>query len=211
MPHVIRPWVLLLLTALLPFSLQAAGVVEGKDYQLLRPAQAVETPGKIEVIEFFSYACPHCADLNAHLTPWAAKLPSNVVFKRVPVLFNRAPWGNLARVYYSLEATGNLAALDQSVFTAIHQDGDNLANPTVLNEWLLKKKLDVTKFNDVFTSFGIRSKVNRADQMSRDYAIEAVPTLVISGQYMVNSELPHGQQLKVADALIETLRTKKKP
>ncbi|MEY4592517.1 MAG: hypothetical protein RIR18_1412 [Pseudomonadota bacterium] len=184
----------------------AAEPVEGKDYRRIQPAQLMDTPGKIEVTEFFSYACPHCAQFNPQLTQWAEKLPQGVVFKRVPVLFNRAPWANLARLYYALEVTGDLPALDQAVFTAMHKEGENLADPRALNEWLVKKNVNIQKFNDAYNAFGVRGRVNRGDQMSRDYAIDGVPALAVNGMYLINSELTHEQQLHIAEALIAKSR-----
>jgi protein dithiol oxidoreductase (disulfide-forming) len=198
---------LLLMSGFLSVNALAAEPVEGKDYRRIQPAQATDSPGKIEVVEFFSYACPHCAQFNPQLMQWAEKLPPGVVFKRVPVLFNRAPWGNLARLYYALEVTGDLPALDQAVFTAMHKEGENLADPRALNEWLVKKNVNIQKFNDAYNAFGVRGRINRGDQMTKGYAIDGVPALAINGMYLINSELSHDQQLRIAEALIAKLRT----
>jgi protein dithiol oxidoreductase (disulfide-forming) len=184
----------------------AAEPVEGRDYRRIQSASPPENAGKIEVVEFFSYACPHCAQFNPQITQWAEKLPSGVVFKRVPVLFNRAPWANLAKLYYALEVMGELPALDQAVFTAMHKDGENLADPRALNEWLVKKNVNIQKFNEAYNAFGIGARVKRGDQMSRDYAVDGVPAIAVNGMYMINSELPHDQQLHIAEALIAKLR-----
>jgi thiol:disulfide interchange protein DsbA len=206
--HVFKQGVFAVLIGILVLSGQAHAVepVEGKDYRRIQPTQATDSPGKVEVTEFFSYACPHCAQFNPQLTLWAEKLPQGVVFKRVPVLFNRAPWANLARLYYALEITGDLPALDQTVFTAMHKEGENLADPRVLNEWLVKKNVNLQKFNDAYNAFGVRGRVNRGDQMSREYAIDGVPALAVNGMYLINSDLTHAQQLRIAEALIAMSR-----
>src|SRR5437868_2119381 len=54
-------------------------------YHTLNPAQPVETPaGKVEVIEFFWYGCPHCYALEPTVESWSKKLPQDVAFRRVP-------------------------------------------------------------------------------------------------------------------------------
>jgi thiol:disulfide interchange protein DsbA len=78
------------------------------------------------VIEFFSYGCPHCSEFHPVVSRWAAALPADVVFKRVPVSFARPQWASLARLFYALEATGDLARLDVAVFNALHQGGAKL-------------------------------------------------------------------------------------
>jgi len=100
----------------------AAELVEGKDYVRLKNAQPVETGKKIEVIEFFSYGCPHCNDLEPILDAWVAKLPPDVQFRRVPVMFQQR-WEALARIYYTLDAMGDEARLSPEVFKAIHAAG----------------------------------------------------------------------------------------
>jgi len=102
------------LTLAMPAIAQSAGV----DYTPISPAQPTEDAAKIEVVEFFSYGCPHCADFNPLLAAWVAKLPSDVVFKKVPITFGRAAWANIARLYYTLEVTGDVARLESDIFKA---------------------------------------------------------------------------------------------
>src|SRR5215475_7847129 len=113
-------------TAALAGAPAAAQLVEGQDYRLLNPPRPTSSPGKIEVIEFFSYACPHCAKFFPLINAWAAKQPKDVAFKKVPVSYGRPPWMNLARAYYALEATGDLRKLDGALFHAIHEEHQNL-------------------------------------------------------------------------------------
>src|SRR5215472_15813981 len=119
--------VLLLDTAVLcagaPVGAQLA---EGRDYRLLTPARPTSSPGKNEVVEFFSYACPHCARFNPLISAWVARQPKDIAFKRVAVSYERAAWINLSRSYYALEATGYLKKLDAALFRAIHEEPQNL-------------------------------------------------------------------------------------
>src|SRR5215471_19832665 len=115
----------LVTAALAAFALAgaaAAQMVEGKEYTRLKIPQPVESGKKIEVIEFFSYGCPHCNDLEPILDAWVAKLPPDVQFRRVPVMFQDR-WRALAKIYYTLDAMGDEARLSPEVFKAIHSAG----------------------------------------------------------------------------------------
>src|SRR5215472_13839695 len=97
-----------------------AQLVEGRDYRLVTPPRPTSSPGKIEVVEFFSYACPHCARFNPLVSAWVAKQPRDIAFRRVAVSYGRPAWVNLSRSYYAFEATGDLGKLDAAFFRAIH-------------------------------------------------------------------------------------------
>jgi protein dithiol oxidoreductase (disulfide-forming) len=180
----------------------------GKDYTLISPAQPTEDASKIEVIEFFSYGCPHCADFNPLLHAWAAKLPGDVVLKKVPITFGRAAWANIARLYYALKVTGDFERLDGEVFKAIHNDRVNLFDEKSLFEWVAKKGVDQKKFAEAFSSFGVMSQVKRGDQLAQAYKIQGVPALAIDGKYLVGGK-DFNEQLAIADKLIAKARSEK--
>jgi thiol:disulfide interchange protein DsbA len=157
--------------------------VEGTDYRKLDPPQPTASPGKIEVIEFFSFMCPHCSEFHPLVTAWAAKLPREVVFRRVPVGFNRPAWINLARAYYALQASGDLDKLDGPLFHAIHEQHLQLYEEQSLADWVGKNGGSAEKFAAAYTSFGVNNQTVQADQMVEHYRIGAVPTLVVNGEY----------------------------
>lgn len=176
--------------ALLAFAIVAgtasAQLVEGKNYARLPNPQPVETGNKIEVIEFFSYGCPHCAALEPFLDKWLDSLPPDVAFRRVPVMFHQ-DWVQLAKVWYTLDAMGQ-AKLSPEVFKAIHQTGTRLWDKKTFLEWAASKGLDAKKVDDVFSSFAIDGKVKRAMQLAQEYRIEAVPTVIVDGKFMTSSD-----------------------
>lgn len=186
----------------------ALAQTQGSDYTLITPAQPTDDPAKIEVLEFFSYGCPHCSDFHPLVSAWSAKLPSDVVFKRVPITFGRGAWANIAKLYYTLEATGDLARLDMDVFKAIHTERINLFDERSLTEWVVKKGVDPKKFADTFNSFGIMSKVKRGDQLAQGHKIQGVPALSVDGKYLVGGK-DFPDQLAIADKLIAKARSEK--
>ena len=164
-----------------------AQLAEGADYRRVSPPHPTSSPGKIEVLEFFSYGCPHCAKFFPLVSAWAAKLPKDVVFRRVAVSYGRPAWTNLARAYYALEATGQLARFDGPLFNAIHDEHLQLFDAQTIADWIGKKGGDADKFTGAYTSFGINNQTVQADQLVEDYQVDAVPTLEINGRYVLLS------------------------
>ncbi len=178
----------------------------GRDYDLINPPQPT-VKGKVEVIEFFSYMCPHCDAFEPILEPWLKTLPKDVVFRRVPVIF-RPQWEATARLYYTLEAMGELNRLHGAVFTAIHRQYQDLTTEAGVTNWAVKNGLDRKKFVATYESFTVQSKTQGAKQMQAAYGIPGVPALVVAGKYRTPDEFPGGftSLLKLVDQLIVKAR-----
>src|SRR5574343_686109 len=183
-------------------------LAQNAPYTRISPAQPTEDASKIEVLEFFSYGCPHCADFNPLLHAWVAKQQGDVVVKKVPITFGRAAWANIAKLYYALEITGDLQRLESDVFKASHVERQNLFEEKALTEWGVKKGVDAKKFGETFNSFGVMSKVKRGDQMAQAYKITGVPALAVEGKFLVGGK-DFNETLSIADGLIGKLRIDK--
>jgi thiol:disulfide interchange protein DsbA len=182
-----------------------AAVTEGTDYRVIDPPQHPESPGKIEVLEFFSYGCPHCNEFYPLVSAWVAKLPKDVVFKRVATGLGRTAWTNLAKTYYALEATGDLTRLDAQLFHAIHEEHQPLFDEKAISQWVAQHGVDPVKFNTAFESFGVSTKLNQAEQMIENYKIDGVPALAVDGKYVVLGN-SFEQILVNADGVIAKVR-----
>lgn len=183
----------LLLLTLLFAGLAAAPVswaqfVAGRDYLIINPPQPTDTGGKVEVLEFFWYGCPHCYALQAPLGEWLKNKPANVEFRRVPAILGQS-WIPLTQAFYALEALGLTEKLHHDVFTAIHQDKIKLQDPKILFDWVAKRGVDRKQFMDTYNSFGVRSRVQRAIDMSRNYDIPGTPAIVVDGRYLTAPHL----------------------
>ena len=174
-------------------------LTEGKEYQRLKNVQAVESGAKIEVIEFYSYGCNHCRDLEEFLAPWTKKIPADVSFKRVPVAFQPA-WANLGKIYYTLEALGR-EDLTPKVFMSIHTASIKLAEENVFFDWAGTNGLDVAKVKEMWGSFAVNSKMNRAKTLSANYSVDSVPMLFIDGKFKIQPHLLKGSHKDVPAAL----------
>jgi thiol:disulfide interchange protein DsbA len=187
-----------------------------RDFELVNPPQPTEVNGKVEVIEFFSYACPHCADFDPVLAKWVKGLPKTVVFRRVPVVF-RPQWEAPALLYLTLEAMGEADRLHSSAFAAVQ--GQRLLTEPAVTAWAKSQGVDAKKFSDVYHSFTVQSKMQRSKQMVGAYGVRGVPTLVVGGKYRnasrdddhPNAAVPdHEGLLKVVDGLIAKVRSEQK-
>jgi protein dithiol oxidoreductase (disulfide-forming) len=179
--------------ALMPFLMLlaatfTAAAVHAADFAPVSPPQPTESDGKIEVIEFFWYGCPHCYALEARVAEWQKTLPPDVVFKRVPA-YPSESWGQLARLFYTIEAMNLLPQMHQKIFDAIHKDNVNLVNPKIRDQWLAKNGVDPAKYAEMEKSFTVATNLQRAKQMTMNYKVDSVPRLVVNGKYYTSGEL----------------------
>lgn len=192
--------------ALLPLSASVQAAIEaGRDYRVLDPAQPTDTPGKIEVIEFFSCGCPGCNQFNPGFMSWAAALPKDVALRRVAVGFGRPQWMHLAKAYYALESTGDVAKVDAALFDAIHKERRNLFDERSLGEWLGQHGVDADKFTSAYRSFGVNTRLMHAEQMVRTYRVNEIPALVVDGRFVPMGR-SYADTLRIASELLAKVR-----
>lgn len=188
----------------------AADLQVGRDYTVIDPPLPSASPGKIEVVEFFSYGCSHCYEFHPLIVAWTAKLPKDVVLRRVPVTLSRPPWMRLAGIYYGLDATGNIDKLDGEVFKAIHVDRVNFDSNEAVANWVNSKGADGKKVVDAMNSFGVQTRLKQVDPESARYGIAGTPALAVNGRYLVNTAgKNYGDLLVITDALITKVRSEK--
>lgn len=201
------------LAALTMFAATAGAQTEGREYTRLDPAKPTLTQGKIEVLEFFSFACIHCYRLHGVAKAWAAKAPADVAFVRVPVTFDRANMVPLAKLFYALETSGDLDRLDTAVFQAYHDQEIVLATDQAVLDWVAKQGLDMAKFTSIYNSFGVQSKVKRAEQLTKTYNPRGTPAVYVAGRYAVRNDgvSSYDQIMQVAGQLVDKARADLKP
>ena len=192
----------------LPAAAQPVALEEGKTYLRMATPQPVETGKKIEVIEFFSYGCPHCGELEPILQGWVKTLPADVQFRRIPVIFQDR-WLPLAKIYYTLDALGEEPRLSPEVFTALHGKGLPLWQDKAFFDWAAGQGLDRKKVEDMYNSFAIAGKVNRAKAAAQTYKINEVPKFVVDGKYVTHNVPTHRAMPGVLDALIAKARAER--
>jgi thiol:disulfide interchange protein DsbA len=197
----------------LPGAFAQAAPSEGVHYvRLAEPVPALA--GKIEVIEFFWYECPHCNEFEPTLDAWSRRLPDDVAFRRVPVWFREEPFGPQQHLFYTLEALGLVPTLHRKVFQAIHGERTRLRTAEDMAAFALKNGVEPISFMTTYNSFGVQTKAQQARQTASAYKIDAVPAMGVQGRYytngtLANTGLPPGpidRMLGVVDALISKVR-----
>ena len=181
---------------------------EGTDY--LKLSQAVPTEvakGRVEVLEFFWYNCPHCNAFEPTLSAWSKKMPKDVELKRVPVRF-RAEFEPQQRAYYVLEALGKVEELQTKMFAAIHTERQTLTTLEPLLGWAEKNGIPSKQFTDLYNSFTVIGKARQAAKLQEEYKVEGVPALGIGGRYYVDGSLAGSMEraLQITDFLLSDIR-----
>ena len=181
---------------------------DGSDYLTLDKRVPVEAPaGKVEVIEFFWYACPHCNAFEPKLEAWIKKNPADVMVKRVPVAF-RDNFVPQQRLFYTLEAMGKLDEVHRKVFNAIHVDKLALDKEDSITAWVEKQGVDKAKFAELYNSFSVSTKARRATQLQDAFKVQGVPAMGIAGRWYTDGTLAGtmDRALQVTDYLLAEAR-----
>ncbi|KAF0812308.1 Thiol:disulfide interchange protein DsbA [Andreprevotia sp. IGB-42] len=195
----------------------AAELREGTDYKKMATPQPVAQAGKLEVVEFFWYGCPHCFKVEPFVEEWAAKLPKDVNFRRVHVYWpGRTDIEGHAKIFLALQSMGVEAKYQQAVFNAIQKDGLELRREEVLFDWVKKQGIDLNKFKANYNGFSTTQQLNKLDQMGRDYGVDGVPMFFVNGKYITSPSMTGREDdsaLKVVDELLarERAASGKKP
>jgi thiol:disulfide interchange protein DsbA len=197
--------------AVLPSVVLAQGkpFQAGDDYLVVKPAAPVEAPaGKIEVVEFFWYNCPHCNSFEPTLEAWVKRLPADVVMRKVPIAF-RDSFIPQQRLYYALEAMGLVEKLNSKVFAAIHAERQKLDAEDAIVAWVAAQGVDKVKFTQQFNSFSVVTKAKKATLLQNAYAVEGVPALGVAGRFYTDGTQAKGMEraLQVVDALVAQVRS----
>ena len=185
---------------------------EGIQYMRLTPPISAPVTGKIEVIEFFSYACPHCAHFAPFIENWAKKQPTSVHFTRIPVEFGRPEWGALARLYYTLQNMKLIPQYQEKVFQALHEQQVNLMAEDEMANWIQKQGINRKKFLDIYHSFTIQSEVQRGDDLASRYSVDSVPMIFVANQYVTAPSMAGGNEeaINTLSAMIKKAAVQRK-
>ena len=196
--------------AALPLASWAQGKKpeEGIEYLSLDkrvPTEAGE--GKIEVLEFFWYSCPHCNAFEPRFSQWLKAAPKDVVVRRVPVRF-RDDFEAQQRCYYVFEALGMVEAMHGKLFHAIHTERQQLNTLPALAAWADKNGLPAQKFTETFNSFGVATKARRATQLQEAFKVQGVPSFGVAGRFYTDGSLTGSMEraLQTVDYLVAEVR-----
>jgi protein dithiol oxidoreductase (disulfide-forming) len=197
---------LLLSSAAVPLR---AAITQGRDYSVLPTPQRPDSPGKIEVIEFFSYGCPHCYELEPLIASWKKSLPPDTTFKRVAVAFGRPMWESLGRAYYAFSDLNVLPKVDNAIFDAVHRQRLPLEDEKSITAWVGKQGVDAAKFSTAYKSFSVNTRMSQSERMVEAYQVSGVPSIVVGGKYVAQGG-SYEEMLSIASELVAKARAETK-
>jgi thiol:disulfide interchange protein DsbA len=159
----------------------------GQDYKVLATAQGTTSaPEKVEVAEVFWYGCPHCFNLDPKLQDWVKKLPPDVSFVRIPVMWSTAHEIH-ARLYYTAMALNKLTDMHDAIFREIHVNNNKLIDDEHIQALFAKYGVGAEQFQKAFRSFTVEGQLRRAKELTLRYEIRSVPILVVNGKYTTDA------------------------
>jgi thiol:disulfide interchange protein DsbA len=176
----------------------------GKNYFLVDPPQPTATGNKVEVLEVFSYACPHCAHFQPYAEQIKQALPDGAVFNYMPAIFNPT-WEPYARAYYTAESLGVLADTHQALFDALHRDHMPMRTIDDLAGFYAQHGVDKAKFLAASNSFEVESKLSRAMDLVKKFGVDGTPSIVVNGKYRATGQSAGGypQLIELVNYLVK--------
>lgn len=176
------------------------------EYRVIKPQPLSVTSG-IEVIDFFWYGCPHCYNLQPALERWISRKPADVTLRRIPAVL-RDSWAPHARIYYTLEALGEVERLHQRVYYSYHVEELALSSPGVVAEWAVRNGISRERWDEAYNSAAVQRKVEEAAKLSRAYSVTGTPSLVVNGRYLTSSSMSESLNgvIVILDGLIDKMR-----
>lgn len=180
--------------------------VAGKHYLKIFPEQPTISGDTVEIVEVFSYICPHCHRFQPHVEKWLkTHKPKGVKFVRMPAIF-RDSWAIYARAYYTAEALGVVNQIHTPLFQAIHAHKRRLGSEPAMMQFFADNGVNNKDFKKTFNSFSVDSKVRRSRELSRRYKVQSTPSIVVSGKYVVDPGHASGnfdEMLNIVDFLLK--------
>ena len=206
-----RIWaVLLTLGMITPLMAQEAGdtIQAGVHYTVINPAQPTNDASKIEVVEVFSYMCPHCHSFQPFMDKWAEELSDDIEFRRQPVVFGRPQWVPTAKAYYIIEAMDAIDGNHNAIFEGIHRQGKRFTSDEDVADYLATKGLSKDDYMKTAGSFGIETKLKRGITLTRKYGVRGTPSVVINGKYLTTATMAGSMEkaIEVIEHLVEKER-----
>lgn len=184
---------------------QAADFVADKDYTVLKNPEKIEG-NKIIVRTFFWYGCPHCYRLEPYMNAWAKTKPADVIYLQTPAAMNPV-WEQNARGFYAAQLLGYQGKTHQAMFDAIQKDRQKLFDQESIGKWYASQGVDINKFNSMYNSFAVNTRIARSNDAARRYQITGTPVVIVDGKYMVQGE--DGKVPQVVDFLVKKSRAER--
>lgn len=178
---------------------------QGKGYAEVKPAQQVSSgEGKVEVLEYFWFGCPHCYAFEPAINEWAASKPDYVEFVREAPPLN-PNWRPHSEAFYAAEQLGVTEKIFEPMFNGIHKDKRSLRSRKDIAKFAGELGIDSKEFLAAMKSFAVETRMRQAMQKAQNSGITGVPSVVIHGKYLTGNTLAgsHEGIIRVINELVE--------
>ncbi len=185
---------------------------EGTDYLAIGRPQPTDSPGKIEVLDFFWYGCPHCYAFLPELEAWRRRQGPDISFKHAPVDFGDPGREPHTRIFYTLQVLGRVDDLHTKVFEAFHVQHKRLLDANEIADFMADNGIPRDKWLATYNSFSIANMVGRARITFQSYGIDGTPTIAVDGRFlaaptMVKSQAnPNRAAMMTVDYIVDRVR-----
>jgi thiol:disulfide interchange protein DsbA len=213
----------LMMSAVALSSASPADPKNGVEYRTLAAPQPVDTGKKVEVLEFFDYACPHCFAFDPSLTAWVKKQGDAIVFKRMHISRSGTDLPQ-EKMFFTLSAMGLLNdAMHSKIFNEMHVNRNRMNRDELVFDFIAKQGIDKQKFIDTYRGFGVAGSVRKSISMMDAYGVDSWPMIAIDGKYVTSPTMAnegsksanteaelHAEGLQVMDILVAKAKAEKK-
>ena len=159
-----------------------SGLLTGVEYKKVPKEQSI-APFKSKVVEVFLYTCPSCYNLEPSLEKWLSTKPNHIEFELMPAIFNKPKFVFLGKAFYTLKELGILDKAHKAYFKTIHDDNKHMHTVEELAKFFSQFGVKEADFIATFNSFKVDQLVRKARQLTQEYGIEGVPSIVVNGKY----------------------------
>ena len=185
--------------------------VEGEHYTVIQ--NPAKTSGdKVEVTEFFSYACIHCYNFDPILEDWVEENADEIDFRRTPVFTNEA-WRVLATHFYTTIELGNFDEVHAPFFRELHVTNRQLFSPDAIARWIDGRGVTEARYLEMYRSQRVRARIAAADRLQRQLRVATVPTMVVAGKYRIRttSDIGPKRMLEIMKHLVDKELAERQP
>lgn len=170
------------------FLLVAGGAHAMDGYETLPLAGDQRTDGKVEVIKFFWYGCPHCYAAEPTVNSWVGEKPDNVVFRREAPPLNQG-WTVHSQAFYAAQLMGVLDEFHDAFFNEIHQNKNRMRRPSDIGDFVETLGIDSKKFMSTMKSFAVQGKIQNSMKLAQKFRLTGVPTVIVDGRYKTGGSI----------------------
>lgn len=180
------------------FSVSAADYSDGKQYNTLEKPVA----GAPQVMEFFSFYCPHCYQFEEvlHVSDSVKKkLPAGTKMTKYHVEFLGPLGKDLTQAWAVAMAMGIEDKITAPMFEAV-QKTQTVQTPADIRKVFIDAGVKQEEYDAAWNSFVVKSLVAQQEKAAADVGLQGVPAMYVNGKYQLN---PQGMDTSNMDVFVQ--------